>query len=152
MRIKPIAFNYGKLVADQPDLKVEPQRKNVVIHGKRYVMWGEHIDPEGQIMLLTSITVGREYSKDEKTNILTEWETYLHQYATDEQPEEIMARIQERNKKEEERLAKAKEQAEKAAAKAKEKADKLVSQANATPVASDKEASKGKKNDEAAAV
>ncbi|MDF2534135.1 MAG: hypothetical protein K0R18_292 [Bacillales bacterium] len=128
MRIKPIAFDYGKLAADQPDMKVEPQRKNVVLHNDRYTMWGEHIDPEKQIMMLTSLTVAREYSKDEKTNILTEWENYLHQYATDEQPEEIYARIQERNQKEQEKLNKAKEAADKAAAKAVEKATKLTSQ------------------------
>lgn len=130
MRIKPIAFNYGKLVEDQPDMVVDPQRKNVVVYNKRYTMWGEHIDPEGKIMMLTSITVGREYSKDEKTNILNEWETYLHQYACEEQPEEIMARIEERNKKEQERIEKAKEAAEKAAAKAKEKADQLAAKVN----------------------
>lgn len=122
MRIKPIAFDYGKLVQDQPDMVVDPQRKNMVLTSKRYTMWGEHIDPENKIMMLTSITVSRDYSKDEKTNILNEWENYLHQYVVEEQPEEIYARIEERNKKEAERKQKEKERAEKMYAKLQEKA------------------------------
>lgn len=130
MRIKPIAFNYGNLVADMPDTVVDPQRKNVVLTSKRYTMWGEHIDPEGKIMMLTSITVSRDYGKDEKTNILNEWESYLHQYVVDEQPEEILARIEDRNKKEAEKQAKARESVEKAKQKAEEKLQKLNGQVN----------------------
>lgn len=114
MRIKPIAFNYGELLNDMPDTEVLDQRKNVVLKNKRYTMWGEHIDPDNKIMMLTSISVSREYSKETKENILTEWENYLHQYATNEQPEEILAKIEEKAKKEAEARKKAEESARKA--------------------------------------
>ena len=100
MRIKPIPFNYGELVKDMPETEVKIQRKNVVVDNKIVGMWGENIDPDNQIMLLTSIAVKREHTKGSKETITDLWESTLSQYAVEEQPEEILARIQEKAEKE----------------------------------------------------
>lgn len=120
MRIKPIAFNYGEFVKDMPNTEVKVQRKNVVLDNSIVGMWGENIDEENQVMLLTSISVKREHTKNTKETILELWESTLSQYATEDQPEEILARIQEKAQKEAERIKKAEELAKKADEKAKQ--------------------------------
>ncbi|AEO93838.1 gp593 [Bacillus phage G] len=130
MKIKPIPFNYGLLVKDFPGTEVKVQRKNVVVDNDIIGMWGENIDEENQIMLLTNISVKREHSKNSKENLISLWESTFNQYATDEQPEEILARIQERQDKEAERMKKAEEAAKKAEEKAKALKDQIESKEN----------------------
>jgi len=128
MKIKPIPFNYGDLMKDMPGTEVKVQRKNVVLDNNIFGMWGENIDEENQVMLLTSISVKREHTKNSKETLIDLWESTLSQYATDEQPEEILARLQEK----EEKAAEARKKAEESARKAEEKAasEKVVSKDN----------------------
>ena len=130
MRIKPIAFDYGKFVQDYPDTEVKIHRKNVVVDNRFVGMWGENIDEENKIMALTSISVKREYSKETKETILELWYSILHQYAVDEQPEEIMKRIQEKAEKEAEKARKAAEAAKKAEEKTKAAQEKITKKQN----------------------
>ena len=126
MRLKnPIPFNYGLLQADFPNTEVQIKTKNVVVDNDIVGMWGENIDEENQIMLLTSISVKREHSKSTKETLIDLWESTLSQYATDEQPEEILARIQEKQEKEAEKKKRAEEAAKKAEEKAKEMKERL---------------------------
>lgn len=120
MKIKPIAFNYGELLKDMPNSEIKIQRKNVVIDNDILGMWGESIDEENQIMLLTSISVKREHTKNSKETLTDLWESHLNQYAVDDQPEEILNRVQEKETKALEAKKKAEENAKKAEAKAAE--------------------------------
>lgn len=113
MRINPISFNYGLLVEDMKGTSVQVLRTNVVLENDIFTMWGENIDQENQIMALKSISVKREHTKNSKETITDLWESTLNQYAIDEQPEEIMAKIQDKANKAAEAAKKAEERAKK---------------------------------------
>src|SRR6185312_2819397 len=114
MKIKPISFNYGLLEQDMKGTEVKVLRKNVVLENDIFTMWGENIDEENKIMALTSISVKREHTKNSKETITELWESTLNQYAVDEQPEEILAKIQDKADKAAEAAKKAEENAKKA--------------------------------------
>lgn len=99
MRIKPVAFNYKEMAKEVPDLQVEVKRKNVVVQNERYVMWGENIDQENGIMMLTSVSLSRKYTKETKQTIFDDWKNFLHKFAA-ELPEEISRKWNEQEEKE----------------------------------------------------
>lgn len=121
MKIKPVPFNYKDYVKDYPNTEVKVQRVNVVLDNDIVGMWGQKVDEEEGIMLLTSISMRRDHSKETKETLVDLWETTLNQYS--ETCEEMEQRIEEKRQKELERQQKAEEAARKAeekAAKAKE--------------------------------
>lgn len=124
MRINPVSFDYGKLLEDMPNTKVDVLRKNVVIDNEIFGMWGENIDEENKIMSLKSISIKREHTKSTKEDIVDLWESSLNQYFVEDQPEEIIAKVEAKARKEEERKKKAEEAAKKAEEKAKAAASK----------------------------
>ncbi|MNB91973.1 hypothetical protein D3C81_1018080 [compost metagenome] len=98
MRIKPVAFNYNQMAAEVTDLKVEIKRKNVVLSNERYTMWGELIDKDNGIMMLTSLALSRKYTKETKKTIFDEWKDFLNKFAA-ELPEEISRKWEEQAKR-----------------------------------------------------
>lgn len=100
MRIKPVAFNYKEMKKQVPDLEITFGRKNVVLKNAKYTMWGEDLNREEGIMGLTSVSLSREFSKGTKQDIYSEWENFLGQFAA-ELPEEISAKLAEREKQRE---------------------------------------------------
>ncbi|MNV23426.1 hypothetical protein D3C71_1144380 [compost metagenome] len=98
MRIKPVAFNYKQMAAEVTDLTVDIKRKNVVLINEQYTMWGELIDKENGIMMLTSLALSRKYTKETKKTIFDEWKDSLHKYAA-ELPEEISRKWEEQEKR-----------------------------------------------------
>ena len=107
MRIKPVAFNYKELAKELPDLQIDVKRKNVVVQNEKYVMWGENIDQENGIMMLTSVSLSRKYTKETKQTIFDDWKNFLHKFAA-ELPEEIQRKWNEEEEKEKARLQAAK--------------------------------------------
>lgn len=122
MRIKPVAFNYKEMAKEVPDLQVDIKRKNVVVQNERYVMWGENIDQENGIMMLTSVSLSRKYTKETKQTIFDDWKNFLHKFAA-ELPDEIQRKWEEQEKK---------AQAAEASARISEMSDELGEQAQQT--------------------
>jgi hypothetical protein len=130
MKIQPVFFNYGEFVNQEggaDKFKIHHEgRVNVLLQNERYTLFGELVDKEAKTMMLKDFSVRREYMNETKENLVTEWDSYLGQFA-DEEPAEItkkrekeQAADEKRKQREEEKAKKDLEKAEKALAKAKE--------------------------------